>query len=614
MPSGYSAKGMTYSIKLGRWVRKDSTKAFDYEEIDHDSAGLLISFFRWYPDYYADMCRSDTAQYKLELPQRLMLRVICRYRNTYITGSRGLTKTYCILLGKMIKGIFWPGISMRYTAPNQKQAAKLAAQAFHQIEKDYPTIAQEWSIRNDRDDMFRITTQYGSEFSMYSPRGDNSSETIAEEIGQEGKDPFDMDKYELVVLPTCRSERRVNQKLDTTMIQMQHAHITNACSRMNRAFSVHRAACLDYMLHGDLFDGYVMNISYISALLGNIRPIDYIKDQRKKLSEIGWKREMCALHTGSSDDPLIPDNILASSRRNMLMEERHCGDPDVIYVVSHDVSYVDSSKNAKCADVVWKLTMFSDDDRRDKYRKCLVWADSYAPPKTDVLQARKVRDLWRRFCLDGGNATYLVIDAQAYGTGVVEELMKPTKDGSRPLCCVNHMAFQSIEQPGAIPVIYPMKATTVGGTDADGDMISYAQVEFAHGNVDLLTSDVLAGVEAYRNKHGIKDSRRDAAISLPYRQCDLLCQQIGNLKVEASGRSVKERRISKGIQRDIWSAAKYGLRMAQHLETSKKREKYGAKSTWNEKIEQVRKLIAGGGTVKSGARASVLAMRTAVRK
>lgn len=614
MPTGYASRGLTYSKKLGRWVKKETEKAFDYDDLNHDAAGFAISFFRWYPDYFADLCRSETARYKLELPQRLMMRELCRYRNVYITGCRGITKTYCLLLTKMIKGILWPGIPMRYIAPNQRQAANLATQAFHQIEKDYPVIAMHWAIRNERDDMFRITTEYGSEFTMYSPRGDNCGETIAEEIGQEGKDAFDMDKYEQDVLPTCRIERMVNQQQDVTIVQLQHGHISNACSRTNRAFSVHRAACLDDMQHGDTFDGYVMDMSFICALMGNIRSIDYIKDQRKKLSESDWKREMCALYTGSSDDPLIPDSVLSASRRNMLMEEEHCGDPSVIYIVAHDVSYVDDSKNAKCADVVWKLTPFNDEERRDKYRKQLVWADSYAPPKTDVLQARKVRELWRRFCLDGGNVTYLVIDAQAYGTGVVEELMKPTNDGSRPLCCVNHMAFQSIEQPGSIPVIYPMKATANGGTDADGDMISYAQVEFSHGNVELLTSDLLAGIEAYRNKHGIKDARRDAAISLPYRQCDLLCQQIGNLKVEASGVTVKERRKSKGIQRDIWSAAKYGLRMAQHLESDQKREKYGAKSSWTEKIEEVRRIMASGPVVKSGGRAVVLAMRTAVRR
>ena len=535
-----------------------------------------------------------------------------RYRNSYTTGCRGLTKTYCILLGKMIKGDLWPGIRMRYTAPNQKQAAALATQAFHQIEHDYPILASHWILRNDREDLFRITSIYGSEFTMYAPRGDNCHETIAEEIGQEGRDPFDMDKYEQDVLPTCRLERTVNQKPDRYSIQLQHAHISNACSKTNRAFSVHREACLKDMLHGELFEGYVIDFSWITALMGNLRNIAYIKDQRSKLTATAWKREMCALYTGDAESPLIPDETLTASRRNPLMEEKHCGDPNAVYIVSHDVSYVDDAKNAKCADVVLKLSLYPDMERRDKYRKQVVYVDNYPPPKTDYLQAQRVRALWEKFCMDGGQTTYLVVDAQAYGTGVVEELMKPVEDGRSPLCCVNHMAFQFIEQPGALPVIYPMKATGRGGADADADMISYAQLEFEQENVELLVPNVLDGVEAYRNAHRIKDARYDAQIALPYRQSELLCQQIANLQTEVSGLSFKEKRKSKAIQRDIWSALKYALWMAKKLETGMKTGLYRPKSSWSERIEEVKRKGAIHYT-GTGDRANVLAMRSRVR-
>lgn len=612
MPSGYVGTGKVYSKKQGRWVPKDLSKAFDYESLDLSSGAFIVSFFRWYPDCMADMCRSETAKYKLELPQRIILRSICRFRNTYITGCRGLTKTYCILLGKMIKGILYPGERMRYTAPAQKQAAALATQAFHQIESDYPIIASHWAIRNDAQDMFKITTVYGSEFTMYSPRGDNCSETIAEEIGQEGRDPFDMDKYEQDVLPTCRLGRMVNQQPDKFAVQLQHSHISNACSKTNRAYSVHREACLKDMLHGELFEGFVIDFSWITALMSNLRNIAYIKDQRSKLTPAAWKREMCALYTGDAKNPLISDETLAASRVNPIMEEHHCGDPSVIYVVSHDVSYVDDAKNAKCADVVLKLTQYDDLERRDKYRKRAVFVDNYPPPKTSYEQAQKVRRLWERFTMTGGETTYIVVDAQAYGTEVVEELMKPVESGPN-LCCVDHAAFVEIEQPGSLPVIYPMKAGTRGSRDADADMISYAQVEFEHGNVELLTPNILDGVEAFKNLHGIKDARFDARISEPYRNCELLCQQIGNLQTEVSGMTLKEKRKSKALQRDIWSALKYALRMAQKLESGEKTIKYGAKSSWSEKIQEVKRLISVSGPTITGSRANVLAMRKNVR-
>lgn len=610
MPTGYAGEGKTYSKSQGKWITKSKTASFEYEYLDQKSASLMVSFFRWYPDYFADLCRSENARYTLELPQRLMLRIDARFKDNYITGCRGLTKTYIKLLGKMIKGILYPGEIMRYNAPNQKQAAALATQAFHQIEKDYPIIASHWAVRNDRSDMFRITTNYGSEFTMYAPRGDNCSETIAEEIGQEGEEHFDIEKYEKDVLPTCRIDRRVNQQIDHTHINLQHSHISNACSKQNRAYTIHRANVMKEMLYGEKYEGLVIDISWISALLGNIRDINYIKDMKSTLTATDWLREMCARYTGTEDSPLIPDDVLSRSKKLSVMESRHCGDHEAIYVVSHDVSYVDDKKNAKCADIVLKLTPYKETIKRDKYRKQVVYAETYPPPKTAYLQAQRVKAVWEKYCHNGGNATYLVIDTWQYGTEIVEELMKPSADGSPTLCCVDHMAFNEIEQPNSLPVIYPMKAGSRGTLNEDGEMIKYAQIEFDQGNVELLISNILDGVEAYKNAHNIKDNKADRVISIPYDQTELLCQQIANLRTKVSGLTYKEERKSKAIQRDLWSALKYALRMAQILEGDLKRDKYKAKSSWSSTIEE----FQNGATVSQlpsygNARANVIGLR-----
>jgi len=605
--------GKKFSRKQNKWV--DATiKSFDYSTLNKKSAGLVVSFFRSYPDYYCDVCRSPNASYSLAIPQRIMLRIYMRYRNFYITGVRGLTKTYIIVLASMIKGNLFPSIIIRYNAPNFKQAASLATQAFHQIERDYPLIASMWELRNDREDMFRITTPYGSEFTMYSMRGDNSHETIAEEIGQEGREPFDMATYEHDILPACRLLRTVNQKPDPYMVQMQHGHISNACSKHNRAFYIHRQNCLTAMQTDENeFEGYVIDMSWITALVSGLRPIKYFKDQRSTLTETAWKREMGALYIGDSENPLIREENLLASRTNRLMEFKHCGDKDAIYIVSHDVAYVDDIKNAKCGDVVIKCTPYTDVEHRDKYKAKLVWADSYSPPNTDYEQAKKLRDLWRRYCMNGGEATYLVIDAQAYGTGVVEELMKPTDDGSKPLCCVNHMAFTNIEQPHALPVIYPMKATAQGGRDPDSDMVTFAQLEFEQGHVELLATDIIGSVEAYKDVHGIKDARSDAVIAYPYRQCELLCKQISNLQVEVSGTGIKEKRKSRTIQRDIWSALKYALRMLWYIEQGNKKEKYSRGSSWKDSIDSYTKQMQNYGVARANPytreRASALSLR-----
>lgn len=586
MPGYYSGQNKRFSKKKGRWETVKKERVIDYDTFDKKSWGLLISFFRFYPDIFFDIIRDKNAPYGLELPQRLMFRIFARYQNVYITGARGITKSFVVVNSKLHDGIFYPREQIRYYAPSQKQSAKLASQAFAVSEKCYPILTSWWNKNNDREEMFKTTTPYGSEVSMYAPRGDNFGSCVAEEMAQEGEDGFNFEKFEEDVKKGHRLERTVNGQKDRTRVQLKFHCISNASTRQNKAYTIYRQTALREMLYGEKYDGFCMDISWISALLCNIRGIPYYKKEKATSTQEVWLREMCARYTGNTENHIISDEVLARAKKLMVMENKHCGDEQAIYVVSHDVSYEDSIKNAKCADTVVKLTLYTTVHKRDKYRKQVVYVDAYPPPKTAYLQAEKVKELWRRFCLDGGNPTYLVIDAHAYGREVVEELMKPTQDGSRPLCCYNHMRYTELEQDGALPIIYPLKATSTGKGDVDSEMVSYAQLEFEQGNVELLTSNMFEGLEQYKLRNNIKDDMSDRYISLPYKHTEELCQQIMNLKTVPSGTSIKEQRISKTIQRDIWSALKYALRMARILEDELKNINYKQVSDWSTEIER----------------------------
>lgn len=577
MPTGYASEGKTYSRKLGRWLPKLKEKVFDYLLQTKTGVFLLINFFRWYPDYYADINRSPNAKYKLEIPQRLMMRVMIRYKNVYITGVRGLTKTYSIILTKMIEGVLYPGVVSRYSAPAQKQAAQLAATAFHQIERDYPAIANMWRVCNDREGMFKIRTNYGSELTMYAPRGDNSHCVVGEECGQEGKDAFPINDFINDVYPAVREVRMINQKPDKIYIQNKHTHIGNACSKTNQAFTTLRYSCLKDMASDNPYEGYILDIPWETALLGNLRNIEYFKTLKRTLSPEDWLRECCARYIGNGQNPLIPDEVLSRSRKNMIMEDCHSGNENAIYIIAHDVSYAGGSKNAQCADVVLKLTKYKSLKKRDKYRKQVVWLNGYPPPPTAYEQAQIVKKLWAKYSMQGGQPTYIVVDSWQYGTEVVAELMKPCNDGLPPLSCCVPSNFNDIAQPNAIPVIYPLKAGTTGTKDEEGAMIQYAQAEFSNGYVELLTGAKIEGLEAYKDYHGIKDDFADRQLKLPYDKTEELCYQIANLETQTSGFTLKEKRKSKVIQRDLWSALKYALRYAALLEEKLRRENYVVK-------------------------------------
>ena len=604
MPNGYAGEGRVWSPTLGKWVKRQNKQAFDYGKLNRKSLALLISFFRFYPDYFYDLIESKNAKYNLELIQRVMMRIFARYRNVYITGSRGTTKTYVVNLSNCHEGLLFPGIFVRYVGPTQKQTAELASKAFKTVCDNYPPIGLWWDRKNDREGMFRITTPFGSEFSMYAPRGDNCNATVAEEMGAEGEDAFDMNKYESDIAPTRRQTRCINRVPDRTYVQLKSHHIGNACSKTNKAFMVYRAGALRDMMTGDKYDGYVLDIPWQVSLLCGIRDIAYFKQQRNDITPETWLREFCAIYTGSGDSPMVADVTLARSQRLMLTEPEATGEPNAIYLVIHDVSAIDSATNAKCADVVIKLTRYTDEDRKDIYRKQVVYLDTFAPPATNAQQGRKLKALWRKYCAPNALA-FLVIDANGNGDAVLQELIK--QNDGMPICTIGHTHHKEIEQPGAREIIYPIKAGGKGSRDPEAEMVSNAQAEFAHFNVELPTTKVLDGVEFYKRKHGIKDNFADIEISNPYRQSELLSQQIANLQVIGG----KEKRKSKHIQRDLWSALKYGLWFARILEQKLQFEMYGAKSDWQEEIEKFKKSGASLITTAkpAGDRSKLLALR-----
>ena len=181
-----------------------------------------------------------------------------------------------------------------------------------------------------------------------------------------------------------------------------------------------------------------------------------------------------------------------------------------------------------------------------------------------------MKDRWFRFCMEGGKGTYIAIDAWQYGKSVVESLHKDLGDGLPPLCCVNH-EFRDMELPGAIPCIYAIKATggygSVEGThDPDAEMIRYCEIEWEQRNVRLLIPSIYDGVAAYKAKHRIKDDSLDARIAVPYIKTKEMRGQIANLQKKPTSYGFTEKRISNSIQRDMWSATKYAMRLVSILE------------------------------------------------
>lgn len=546
------------------WVKKSESDTAKYDNMG-EGFPLLMSLFRWFPDFLMDIFLDEDADYDLTWMQRMFIRAKARHQYCDITACRGATKSYCSNIEEYAELLLYPNTSCAYFAPNHRQGAKIGSQTFRQIEKSYPSFIQHFTLEAESHDRFEITTQFGSKFSIASFRGNNVHKVCAEEYAQEGQNAFNYEDYKRIVLPSVRLQYMVRGKKDPTYIRFKQHTITSAGRRQNHAYETR---CRHYAMMERGESSFVIDVPYSVLLLNQMRPVQWAQSIKEELTPDEWAREMESRYTGTDENPMVSDSTLSESRSLLAMEEHTClidkdnrlSQSDVLYIIGYDVSYADGVNNAKCACVVLKCTKQDAWLKRDKYLKQVVWVDDWSP-KNAMEQAKHLKAIWHRYCYEG-NTALIAIDAWQYGTAVIQSLMMDLHDGLQPLSTMGRVMYTEYELEDCLPVIYPIKAGGVGVTDPDTEMVRYAQTQFEYRNVQMLTSNHADGIETYKKAHRIKDDKYDYVIYQPYRKTQELVGQIQNLKVINGA----EKRISKHIQRDSWSALKYALRLAQKME------------------------------------------------
>ena len=107
----------------------------------------FCAFLRWYPDIYYDMIKPEVGGIKLDLYQRIMMRVLCRFQQNYFCIPRGGSKTLTQIMVAYHTAITHPNITIAITASTKESAVKIWKEKHDEILRFYPAIADE--IRNE---------------------------------------------------------------------------------------------------------------------------------------------------------------------------------------------------------------------------------------------------------------------------------------------------------------------------------------------------------------------------------------------------------------------------------------------------------------------------------
>lgn len=563
----------------------DKRNPHDYSQVieNKDIWRKRISYWRKYPYKFARVVQSDTPSFELAFIQDLMLYVMANYDKVHITGPRGISKTYIALLSEKIDALLRPFMKQAHTAPTKEQATNIIRGVNSDIDANFPLLAREFQPVKDSSDEFLLRGRSSdlTEIRTYAPlpttRGGNITQMKVEESGQEGdkSNTFNHKVYQDALLPAVRTPRMVNKKRDRG-VKNKVAYLTNASSKQNDNYRVYLKDAWNKMVNGQ--GGFVIVCNWRVAVLSNIRTFEWAMNLKDTMSPDAWLKNMESIYVGSVENPILRDEWITKSRTLNLMETHHCGKPHVNYAIGYDVSQEEGSENAKCALVVNK---FYEIKGKNKYMIETVFAEK-REPVDEVLQAKYLKEVYDRYCppsnlVENGTAgeTILAVDVQSFGTAVLNNLMKDLNDGYPPFTTIalgdKVQKFATKELEGAIPCVYPIKAR--GGYndesdqfDPDSVMIDYVASKMAYGYVKLPISTI-EGVKAYKLAHKIKDDYDNSYISQMYSTIDEMIGQIQNLKKKFSGNKYSETRISKKIQRDIWSAEKYSFRIIQLKES-----------------------------------------------
>lgn len=103
----------------------------------------FVSWARWYPDLFIEIFKSKDSNRQLHFDQRTFMRCDLRFMSMYGTFSRGYAKTYTEVLDDFIAAILYPNITLSVTAQTRENSAALLEDKFNEIISDFPLLENE---------------------------------------------------------------------------------------------------------------------------------------------------------------------------------------------------------------------------------------------------------------------------------------------------------------------------------------------------------------------------------------------------------------------------------------------------------------------------------------
>jgi hypothetical protein len=518
--------------------KSDSVKSFKLMEKDWR---MYLALFRAKPDLFLDFIKDPNSTFFLFFYQRIILRIIFQYRITYLVFARGSSKSFLQILALYLKCIFYPRLKLTITSPQKIMSSQIAQQNLEQIWEFFPILKNECKQIRFEKDYTKITFHNGAVLDCVSlsesSRGLRRNGLSIEELVHE---KFDEDTLNSVIMPIMANNRKAMNGLeDHNELHKPVCYVTTAGIKQSYAYSRHMEVLRD-MVQGK--SAFVLGANFELACMHELLSLDYIQELKESsnFNVLSFGREYESIWTGSNENSLISLEDFRKCR-TLTNAETKAMDKNAMYILSYDCARAEGNQNATSA-----LAVFRCVDRGDgTYQKHCV--NLISMEGTHFLK----QSLFLKKMVHLYNASALVVDANGIGSAVVDNLVLEI-DEFPPFEVINDDRYNKYKTNNSIPMVFAIKSQAK--ETRNSDIHNHFMTSISNHQVKFLISESEA-----RSKIKKKSAEDLNQALLPYIYTDLLEEELMNLEYSVTGTQTKIKQISKGINKDRFSAIEYGL-------------------------------------------------------
>lgn len=520
----------------------------------------FLQWARWYPDLFYDLIKPEKGGLRLDLDQRVFLRSMSRFISTYGVFPRGFGKTMLELMSIYHTCIFFADSNIAMSAQTKENAASISEDKHKELMKKFPLLQNEIVKASFSKDSVEVIFKSGGTYSILanaqSTKGQRRHRLNVEESAL-----LNNELFKDVLEPVVNVPRRTIGEMSVIspyelngMINFVTTSGYRGSDEFNRILNMIKEMA---NLRGKIVLGASWELPCHYGR-GETRNQLLAKKNDPTTSATAFAMNYESKWVGATDGALVNISKLLNIR-TINKPELSCprdkrGNFELNeYIFGVDVARSNSQSNNKTAVVVLKIIRSKTGTIRQ------IQLVNIVEPPNGLSFKEQSLIVKRLFYAYGGNADMnrsrvkaIVVDGNVIGKGLIDRLLEDhtDPDTNEELGCFDTInTDQKPDSSQAIEVVYDLTAQGING-EIIRTFIDYVETE----KLKLLKiNDEIKGKSVSSNSELNMEEDR-ARIHTQY-----LIDEISNLKLESTQKSITVKQVLKKIDKDRYSALAYAL-------------------------------------------------------